>query len=335
MKNIFITGGAGFIGSHLVEALVKSGHKVKTLVRYNKENSIGWLSNANKDIKNEVEILFGDINDPFLIEKNTKKIDIIYNLAALISIPYSYESPSEYVRTNINGTLNCLEAAKKNNVQQFIQTSTSEVYGTAQQKKISETHPLNAQSPYAATKIASDQLTLSYFKSFNLPATVIRPFNTFGPRQSMRAVLPNILMQIAKSKKNPVDVILGNVNSRRDFVYVSDTVNGFMKCINNKKINGEVINLGTGTQFSILEVVNILRKILDKKIRIITDKKRVRPKKSEVNILIANNTKAKKLLNWRPNFSGKKGFELAILKSLEWFNENKDSSKYDIKRYNK
>tara|TARA_B100000795_G_scaffold155465_1_gene116617 strand:+ start:9171 stop:10178 length:1008 start_codon:yes stop_codon:yes gene_type:complete len=335
MKNIFITGGAGFIGSHLVEALVKSGHKVKTLVRYNKENSIGWLSNANKDIKNEVEILFGDINDPFLIEKNTKKIDIIYNLAALISIPYSYESPSEYVRTNINGTLNCLEAAKKNNVQQFIQTSTSEVYGTAQQKKISETHPLNAQSPYAATKIASDQLTLSYFKSFNLPATVIRPFNTFGPRQSMRAVLPNILMQIAKSKKNPVDVILGNVNSRRDFVYVSDTVNGFMKCINNKKINGEVINLGTGTQFSILEVVNILRKILDKKIRIITDKKRVRPKKSEVDILIANNTKAKKLLNWRPNFSGKKGFELAILKSLEWFNENKDSSKYDIKRYNK
>ena len=335
MKNIFITVGAGFIGSHLVEALVKSGHKVKTLVRYNKENSIGWLSNANKDIKNEVEILFGDINDPFLIEKNTKKIDIIYNLAALISIPYSYESPSEYVRTNINGTLNCLEAAKKNNVQQFIQTSTSEVYGTAQQKKISETHPLNAQSPYAATKIASDQLTLSYFKSFNLPATVIRPFNTFGPRQSMRAVLPNILMQIAKSKKNPVDVILGNVNSRRDFVYVSDTVNGFMKCINNKKINGEVINLGTGTQFSILEVVNILRKILDKKIRIITDKKRVRPKKSEVNILIANNTKAKKLLNWRPNFSGKKGFELAILKSLEWFNENKDSSKYDIKRYNK
>lgn len=335
MKNIFITGGAGFIGSHLVEALVKSGHKVKTLVRYNKENSIGWLSNANKDIKNEVEILFGDINDPFLIEKNTKNIDIIYNLAALISIPYSYESPSEYVRTNINGTLNCLEAAKKNNVQQFIQTSTSEVYGTAQQKKISETHPLNAQSPYAATKIASDQLTLSYFKSFNLPATVIRPFNTFGPRQSMRAVLPNILMQIAKSKKNPVDVILGNVNSRRDFVYVSDTVNGFMKCINNKKINGEVINLGTGTQFSILEVVNILRKILDKKIRIITDKKRVRPKKSEVDILIANNTKAKKLLNWRPNFSGKKGFELAILKSLEWFNENKDSSKYDIKRYNK
>lgn len=335
MKNIFITGGAGFIGSHLVEALVKSGHKVKTLVRYNKENSIGWLSNVNKDIKNEVEILFGDINDPFLIEKNTKKIDIIYNLAALISIPYSYESPSEYVRTNINGTINCLEAAKKNNVQQFIQTSTSEVYGTAQQKKISETHPLNAQSPYAATKIASDQLTLSYFKSFNLPATVIRPFNTFGPRQSMRAVLPNILMQIAKSKKNPVDVILGNVNSRRDFVYVSDTVNGFMKCINNKKINGEVINLGTGIQFSILEVVNILRKRLDKKIRIITDKKRVRPKKSEVNILIANNTKAKKLLNWRPNFSGKKGFELGILKSLEWFNENKDSSKYDIKIYNK
>ncbi len=335
MKNIFITGGAGFIGSHLVEALVKSGHKVKTLVRYNKENSIGWLSNVNKDIKNEVEILFGDINDPFLIEKNTKKIDIIYNLAALISIPYSYESPSEYVRTNINGTINCLEAAKKNKVQQFIQTSTSEVYGTAQQKKISETHPLNAQSPYAATKIASDQLTLSYFKSFNLPATVIRPFNTFGPRQSMRAVLPNILMQIAKSKKNPVDVILGNVNSRRDFVYVSDTVNGFMKCINNKKINGEVINLGTGTQFSILEVVNILRKRLDKKIRIITDKKRVRPKKSEVNILIANNTKAKKLLNWRPNFSGKKGFELAILKSLEWFRENKDSSKYDIKIYNK
>ena len=335
MKNIFITGGAGFIGSHLVEALVKSGHKVKTLVKYNKENSIGWLSNVNKDIKNEVEILFGDINDPFLIEKNTKKIDIIYNLAALISIPYSYESPSEYVRTNINGTINCLEAAKKNNVQQFIQTSTSEVYGTAQQKKISETHPLNAQSPYAATKIASDQLTLSYFKSFNLPATVIRPFNTFGPRQSMRAVLPNILMQIAKSKKNPVDVILGNVNSRRDFVYVSDTVNGFMKCINNKKINGEVINLGTGTQFSILEIVNILRKRLDKKIRIITDKKRVRPKKSEVNILIANNTKAKKLLNWRPNFSGKKGFELAILKSLEWFNENKDSSKYDIKIYNK
>ena len=280
MKNIFITGGAGFIGSHLVETLVKKGHNVKVLIRYNKENDIGWLENIDKRIKKNVEILFGDIADLFIILKNTKKTDIIYNLAALISIPYSYDSPSEYVRTNITGTINCLEAAKKNNVEQFVQTSTSEVYGTAQTKFINEKHPLNAQSPYAATKIASDQLTLSYYKSFELPTTVIRPFNTFGPRQSLRAVLPNILMQIAKSKNKIPKIKLGNIYSRRDFLYVSDTVRGFVKCINNKKIAGEIINLGTGHQQSIYEVIQMLKKKLNKSFKIITDTKRIRPKKA-------------------------------------------------------
>ena len=333
-KKIFVTGSSGFIGSHLVEELVFNGYYVKALVPYNIDNSWGWLDNLDLSTKKNINVVMGNINDPFLLIKETKNCDVIFHLAALISIPYSYKSPSDYISTNVVGTLNVLEAAKKNNISHFIQTSTSEVYGSAQFRPINEDHPLNAQSPYAASKIAADQLTSSYYKSFGLPVTIIRPFNTFGPRQSLRAVLPNILFQIANSDEKETIIRLGNIYSRRDFTYVSDTIQGFVKCINNKKILGEVINLGTGHDFSIQDSIQILEKITKKKFKIIIENSRIRPNKSEVNLLISNNSKAKKILNWKPEFRGKKGFGYALEKTLEWFKEKKNIRSYKGLIYN-
>jgi len=323
-KNIFITGGGGFIGSHLVERCVKLGHKVKVLSPYNIDNSWGWMDTFEKKIKNNVEVILGDVNDFNLIKKETKKIDIIFHLAALISIPYSYKSPKSYLDTNIIGTYSILEAGRENNVELIVNTSTSEVYGSAQYIPIDEKHPLNAQSPYAATKIAADHLSLSYFRSFNLPVTVLRPFNTFGPRQSQRAAIPAMINQIINGKKK---IKLGNLNASRDFTYVADTVEGYIKLIGNKKSVGEVINLGTGASFTIKETLNLICKILKTKVEVLLDQKRLRPKKSEVNQLLSNNNKARKILKWKPTLNGKRGFENGLKKTIEWSIKNKKNIK--------
>tara|TARA_B100000795_G_scaffold269266_1_gene258135 strand:+ start:1735 stop:2733 length:999 start_codon:yes stop_codon:yes gene_type:complete len=331
MKKILITGGAGFIGSHLVEKLVKQGHKVKTIVPYNINNSWGWIDTLPQSIKDNIEVISGDICDQNFVLKESKKIDIIFHLAALISIPYSYKSPKSYITTNVVGSLNMLEAAKENNVELFVQTSTSEVYGSAQFIPITEKHPLNAQSPYAATKIASDQLAMSYYNSFNVPVLVLRPFNTFGPRQSLRAAIPTIISQIVQNKKK---IKLGSLTPRRDFTFVSDTVNGFISAINNKKCLGQTINLGTGQDFSIGETLNIIKKIMNKDIEVVTDRMRVRPKKSEVNRLLSSNLKAKKYLNWIPLYKGKKGYEKGLKETIEWFSEGENIKVYKSNIYN-
>ena len=332
MKTAFVTGANGFIGSHLVEHLIKKGYHVKAFAQYNINSEAGWLDTLDSKILKNIEVIYGDIRDPFFLIKHTKKVDFLFNLAALISIPYSYESPVEYINTNVLGTLNCLEAVKKNELSQMIQVSTSEVYGTAKFKPMTEQHPLNAQSPYAASKIGADQLSLSYFKSFNLPVTIIRPFNTFGPRQSLRAVLPNIFLKVANNYKKVINVKLGNIYSKRDFTYVSDTVEGFIKAINIKKSYGEVINLGTGICYSIKDVLNIIENIKGIKIRVNVDKSRFRPKKSEVNLLVSDNTKARKLLKWKPKYSGDEGFKKAIIETIRWYEtqnfENKNINIY-------
>ena len=330
-KNILITGGAGFIGSHLVEKLVKLGYRVKTIVPYNIDNSWGWIDTFEKKIKNNIEVISGDICDQNLVSKEMKKVDIVFHLAALISIPYSYQSPRSYISTNVTGTLNMLEASRENDVELFVQTSTSEVYGSSQFIPITEKHPLNAQSPYAATKIAADQLSLSYYRTFDLPVLVLRPFNTFGPRQSLRAAIPTIITQIINKKKS---IKLGSLEPKRDFTYVSDTVDGFISAIGNKKCLGETINLGTGYDFSIGETLNSIEKIMSRSVKVITDKKRIRPKKSEVNRLISSNLKAKKILKWKPKYSGKKGFILGLKNTIDWFKKYENFDYYNHEIYN-
>ena len=330
-KKIFITGGAGFIGSHLVEKCIRLGYTVKTLIPYNVDNSCGWIDHFDKKIRDNVEVILGDVCDNNLFKKETKKFDVIFHLAALISIPYSYKSPKSYISTNINGTLNGLEAARDNNVGLFVNTSTSEVYGSAQYVPIDEKHPLNAQSPYAASKIAADQLSLSYFRSFGLPVTILRPFNTFGPRQSQRAAIPAIINQILSDKK---EIKLGNLNAHRDFTYVDDTVNGYIKLIGNQKSIGEIINLGTGSSFSIKETLSFICEILNKDVKVKVDQERLRPKKSEVNKLLSKNTKAKKILKWRPKFNGKSGFFNGLKKTIEWSKQNEDLLKNQSDSYN-
>ena len=322
-KRILVTGAGGFIGSNLVEKLIKKNFNVIALVQYNVENDFGWLDKI-KFLKKKPKIISGDICDSIFVEKICKNVDYIIHLAALISIPYSYRSPLSYVHTNILGTTNLLEAARKNKIKHFIHTSTSEVYGSAKYVPIDEMHPLNAQSPYAASKISADQICLSFQKSFNMPITIIRPFNTFGPRQSLRAVIPTILYQASIKNK----IKLGNLKSKRDFTYVDDTVEAFLKAINKKRIHGEVINLGTGSEFSINQIVKLSSELLNKKIKIIKIKERIRPKKSEVNRLLSNNKKAKKLLGWSPKYTGRKGFKVALTKTLKWvLSQKKDVTK--------
>ena len=331
MKKIFVTGGGGFIGSHLVEELVRQGYKVKTLVPYNIDNSWGWIDTFEKNVKKSINVVSGDICDQNLISKETKKIDIIFHLAALISIPYSYKSPRSYISTNVIGTLNMLEAAKEQKVELFVQTSTSEVYGSSQFIPITEKHPLNAQSPYAASKIAADQLALSYYKTFNVPVLILRPFNTFGPRQSLRAVIPTIITQVLNKNKN---IKIGSLTPRRDFTYISDTVSGFISTIGNRKCIGETINLGTGYDFNIGDTLKYITKIANRKTKIIKQNRRIRPKKSEGTRLISSNAKAKKILKWKPIFSNKKGFNLGLKKTLDWFKNPKNLKYYKSNIYN-
>ena len=330
MAKILITGADGFIGSHLTEALVRAGHEVKAFVLYNSFNSWGWLDQCT-EIEGQFEIFSGDIRDPHGVKAAVNNVDCIMHLAALIAIPYSYHSPDTYVDTNIKGTLNLLQAARENGIKSFIHTSTSEVYGTAQFVPITEEHPLQGQSPYSASKIAADQLAYSYFSSFNLPVKIIRPFNTYGPRQSLRAVIPTIITQIASGKES---IKLGAVSPTRDFNYVKDTVEGFIAGMESSKGFGDVTNLGSNFEISIDDTVSLIQEIMGKEIEIITDEKRLRPDKSEVERLWADNSKAKKLFNWEPKYNGREGFRKGLTDTIDWFQDSNNLKEYKTNIYN-
>tara|TARA_Y100000590_G_scaffold163199_1_gene187086 strand:+ start:23507 stop:24502 length:996 start_codon:yes stop_codon:yes gene_type:complete len=327
---IFLTGSEGFIGSHLAEKLIKLGHKVKCTVLYNSFNNYGWLESLERDILNEIEICFGDIRDYSFVRNNMKGCDAAIHLAALIGIPYSYVSPKSYVETNIGGTLNVLEAVKELNIKKLIHTSTSEVYGTAKFIPITEQHPLNGQSPYSASKIAADQLANSYHLSFGTPVVILRPFNTYGPRQSLRAIIPTIISQILKNNKR---IKLGSLRPTRDFCYIQDTVSAFISALKSKKCIGETINIGSGSEISIKNLVNLISKITNTKISISSERHRKRPEMSEVSRLCCSNKKAKKFLNWQPFYKGNSGMIHGLSKTINWFSKPENLKKYQSKKF--
>lgn len=328
---ILVTGADGFIGSHLTEALVRQGFNVRAFVYYNSFNSWGWLDQCAKDVKGQFEVVAGDIRDPHGVKESMKGCDAVLHLAALIAIPFSYHSPDSYVDTNIKGTLNVLQAARELGVKRLIHTSTSEVYGTAKFVPITEIHPLQGQSPYSATKIAADQLAFSFYSSFNLPVITIRPFNTYGPRQSARAVIPTIITQIANGVHQ---IKLGAVNPTRDFSFIQDTVAGFIAALQAESGLGEVINLGSNFEISIKETVQLISDSMRASIEIISDEKRVRPEKSEVERLWADTTKAKKLIGWEPSYAGRDGFKRGITETISWFTQSENLRPYKSGTYN-
>ncbi|MAR99893.1 MAG: NAD-dependent dehydratase [Nitrosomonadales bacterium] len=328
---ILITGADGFIGSHLTEALVRAGYDIKAFVLYNSFNSWGWLDKVSPELKNKFEVFSGDIRDTNGVREAVKDCDAIIHLAALIAIPYSYHSPETYIDTNVKGTLNILQAAKEFNVDRFIHTSTSEVYGTAKFVPITENHPLQGQSPYSASKIGADQLAFSFFSSFALPVVTIRPFNTYGPRQSARAVIPTIITQIANGKK---EIKLGSISPTRDFNYIKDTVNGFIAALDSKKGLGEVINLGSNYEVSIGDTAEIIAEVMNADIKIINDERRFRPKDSEVERLCADNSKAKELFGWEPKYGNREGFCKGLEETAKWFLDSKNLDLYKSNIYN-
>ncbi len=331
MKKVLITGADGFIGSHLTEALICAGHDVRAFVQYNSFNSWGWLDRVDSDIRDSLDVFSGDIRDPNGVRSAMVGCDRVLHLAALIAIPYSYHSPDSYIDTNIKGTLNVLQAGKDLGVELIISTSTSEVYGTAQFVPITEEHPLQGQSPYSASKIGADQIALSFYKSFNAPVVILRPFNTYGPRQSARAVIPTIISQIANGKNN---IKLGSISPTRDFSYISDTVNGFIATLDSKQAVGEVINLGSNFEISIGDTVNEIADLMGAKINITNDEERVRPEKSEVERLFASNNKAKELLDWSPIYSGLDGFKRGLKETINWFTNPLNLKNYKSDNYN-
>tara|TARA_Y100000590_G_scaffold400552_1_gene484715 strand:- start:4510 stop:5502 length:993 start_codon:yes stop_codon:yes gene_type:complete len=318
---IFITGSEGFIGSHLVEKLIRDGHKVKALIQYNSYGNIGHLNFLEEKYKSKYKKIFGDVRDVDFLTRNISGSEIVIHLAALIAIPYSYDAAETYIDTNIKGTYNVIKAGIKNNIKHIIITSTSEVYGSAQNIPINENHRLLGQSPYAATKIAADQIALSFFHSFNAPITILRPFNTFGPRQSLRAVIPSIIIQCLKKNKF---IKLGDITTTRDFSYVEDIVNCYSKVLNKKKSIGQVINVGSNYEISIKNLSELIINLTNSNSKISFDKKRLRPKLSEVTRLKAESSKAKKILNWKPKFSGKKGLIYGLKKTIKWYEQNFD-----------
>jgi NAD dependent epimerase/dehydratase len=328
---IIVTGADGFIGSHLVEELVTRGHEVKAFVQYNSFNSWGWLDKYDPSISGQFEVVSGDIRDPYGIKNAIKGCDAVAHLAALIAIPFSYNSPDSYVDTNIKGTLNVLQASRELGVSRIIHTSTSEVYGTARFVPITEEHPLQGQSPYSATKIAADQLAFSFFNSFELPVVTLRPFNTYGPRQSARAVIPTIITQIANGAKK---VKLGAVSPTRDFSFVKDTALGFVTALESKNGLGEVVNLGSGFEISIGDTANLISNLMGKEIELSLEDDRLRPAKSEVERLFASNAKAKELFGWEPKVPGIDGFKKGLTETINWFTEPENLKVYKSDLYN-
>jgi dTDP-glucose 4,6-dehydratase len=330
-KKILITGSDGFIGSHLTEALVRMGCDVRAVVYYNSFNSWGWLDESPEEIKKELDVFTGDVRDPYGMKKAMQGCDAVFHLAALIAIPYSYHSPDTYVDTNIKGTLNILQAARELSVEKVIHTSTSEVYGTARYVPIDEEHPLQGQSPYSATKIGADQIALSFYRSFNTPLSIIRPFNTYGPRQSARAVIPTIITQIAAGQP---ELRLGSLNPTRDFCYINDTVKGFVAVAEAERSPGEVINIGSNYEVSIGDLVQTITDIMKADIEIKTDDNRLRPEKSEVERLWADNKKAARLTGWKPEYAGMKGLKQGLQETIEWFSDPNNLKRYKTGVYN-
>ena len=330
-SKVLVTGADGFIGSHLVEALVRQGHAVRAFVLYNSFSSWGWLDQCADDVKSKFEVFSGDIRDPHGVKEAMKGCDVVLHLAALIAIPYSYHSPDTYVDTNVKGTLNVLQAARDLGVRRLVHTSTSEVYGTARFVPITEQHPLQGQSPYSATKIAADQLAYSFYASFGLPVVIARPFNTYGPRQSARAVIPTIITQIANGKRQ---IKLGTVSPTRDFNYVQDTVAGFIAAMKAENGLGEVVNFGSNFEISIGDTAQLIAEAMNAEIEIITDEARLRPADSEVERLWAANAKAKDLFGWQPAYGGREGFKRGIAQTAAWFANPVNLRSYKSDIYN-
>jgi len=320
-KKVLVTGSSGFIGSHLTEKLVEMGCEVKAFVKYNFQNDWGWLEHS--EVKDDLEIYTGDIRDYDAVYDAAKDVDVIFHLAALIGIPYSYISPLAYIKTNVEGTYNVLQSARQHNLDRVIVTSTSETYGSAQYVPIDEEHPMVGQSPYSASKIGADQLAISYHRSFGMPVTIARPFNTYGPRQSARAIIPTIITQILNGQK---EIKLGNLSPTRDFNYVKDTANGFIALAESKETIGEITNIGSNFEISMRDTVDLIVKLTGEDVKIVTDQKRVRPDKSEVDRLYCDNTKIKELTSWKPEYSLEEGLK----ETIDWFADNMKFYKPEI-----
>lgn len=319
-QKVLVTGAAGFIGSHLAERLVALGANTRAFVHYNSSGSWGWLDHSL--VRDQIEVVLGDVRDRESIDVAMKKVDVVFHLAALIAIPYSYDAPLSYVRTNVEGTLNVLQSARSQGVGKIVHTSTSEVYGTARSVPISEEHPLQGQSPYSASKIGADKIAESFHLSFDLPVVTVRPFNTYGPRQSARAVIPTIVTQALSQP----EIRLGNLDPTRDLNFVTDTVEGFIKAAESNNAVGEVINLGTGCEISIGALAQTILETMGKKIPVVSESQRVRPDNSEVERLCADNRKALELLGWQPQF----GLEEGLVKTIEWLRENHEQYRSDV-----
>ena len=328
---VLVTGADGFIGSHLTEALVRAGQTVRAFVLYNSFNSWGWLDHCAPEVKGHFEVFAGDIRDPHGVRAAMKDCNAVLHLAALVAIPYSYHSPDTYVDTNIKGTLNVVQAARELSVGRVVHTSTSEVYGTARFVPITEDHPLQGQSPYSASKIGGDQIAMSFHTSFDAPVLTLRPFNTYGPRQSARAVIPTVITQIATGRRR---VSLGAVHPTRDFSYVADTVSGFIAALSSSNGVGEVINLGSGFEISIGDAARVIADVMGAEIEIVTDEQRLRPEKSEVERLCASNDKARRLLGWTPAYAGLEGFKRGVARTVEWFSDPGNLARYKAELYN-
>lgn len=330
-SRILVTGADGFIGSHLVEELVRRGHNVRAFVLYNSFNSWGWLDESPRDIRSNLDVFAGDIRDPNGVRQAIKDCDIVLHLAALIAIPYSYHSPDTYVDTNVKGTLNIVQAARELGVEKVVHTSTSEVYGTARFVPITEEHPLQGQSPYSASKIGADQIAMSFYTSFGTPVATIRPFNTYGPRQSARAVIPTIITQIANGAKQ---IKLGAVHPTRDFNFVRDTVRGFIAVAESEKSVGEVINVGSNFEITVGDTAALIAELMGGTAQIVTDNVRLRPEKSEVERLWASNAKAKELTGWEPEYGGIEGLTRGLKETIDWFSQPENLKRYKGDVYN-
>jgi len=327
---ILVTGADGFIGSHLVEQLVRTGYAVRALVQYNSFGTRGWLDHCQGDVADGFEVFSGDVRDPNGVRKAMEGCSDVLHLAALIGIPYSYHSPDSYVDTNVKGTLNIMQAARDEGVRRVVHTSTSEVYGSALFVPITEDHPLRGQSPYSATKIGADQIAWSFHTSFDTPVTILRPFNVFGPRQSARAVLPTVITQIAAGKS---EVRLGSLHPTRDFTYVTDTVAAFVAALDADAADGEVVNVGSGFEISIGDAVSLVAEVMGVEVEVFSDEPRLRPEASEVSRLWASNAKAQSLLNWTPEFGGLDGFRRGIELTADWFSDPSNLSGYRVGHY--
>jgi NAD dependent epimerase/dehydratase len=324
-KTVLVTGADGFIGSHLTEMLLSEGCKIKALSQYNSFNNWGWLEQI-KDLQ-AIEVLSGDIRDPHYCLEITKGVDVIFHLAALIAIPYSYVAPSSYVETNITGTLNICQAALQNGCEKIIHTSTSEVYGSALYVPIDEKHPIQPQSPYSASKIGADNMAMSFFNAFNLPLTIARPFNTYGPRQSARAIIPTIISQIASGSKV---IQVGDLSPTRDFNYVEDTCRGFVEIAKSDQTIGEIVNIGSNFEISIKDTFELIKKLMNSDVQFEIDPQRIRPQKSEVSRLWCDNSKIEQLTGFKPQFS----IESGLAKTIEWFTEPSNLNHYKTNLYN-